>query len=85
MSDYGGTYAVNGVESIGARLGDYCLYQGVKLMKFKIIGNKKINGIEPGEVIEIKDEAVADSLSCWWSSLKKLKANLKIKKELSNA
>ena len=31
-------------------------------MKFKIVGNKKINDAKPGEVIEINDEAVADSL-----------------------
>jgi hypothetical protein len=31
-------------------------------MKFKIIGNKKINGKEPGEVIEIKDDLLAESL-----------------------
>ncbi len=31
-------------------------------MKFKIIGNKKINGKEPGEVIEIKDDLLIDSL-----------------------
>ena len=31
-------------------------------MMFKIIGNKKINGKEPGELVEIKDELLADSL-----------------------
>tara|TARA_Y100000593_G_C4272740_1_gene318286 strand:+ start:1204 stop:1353 length:150 start_codon:yes stop_codon:yes gene_type:complete len=31
-------------------------------MKFKIIGNKKINDAKPGEVIEINDELLADSL-----------------------
>ena len=31
-------------------------------MKFKIVGNKKINDAMPGEVIEINDELVADSL-----------------------
>ena len=31
-------------------------------MKFKIIGNKKINGKEPGEVIEIKDDVLAETL-----------------------
>ena len=31
-------------------------------MKFKIIGNKKINGAEPGEVVEIKDELFPDSI-----------------------
>ena len=31
-------------------------------MKFKIIGNKKINGKEPGEVIEIKDDLLSESL-----------------------
>lgn len=32
-------------------------------MKFKIIGNKKINGKEPGEVIEIKDDILAETLA----------------------
>lgn len=32
-------------------------------MKFKIIGNKKINGKEPGEVIEIKDDFLAETLT----------------------
>ena len=31
-------------------------------MKFKIIGNKKINGKEPGELVEIKDEQMAQAL-----------------------
>ena len=48
-------------------------------MKFKIIGNKKINGAEPGEVVEIKDELLADSLVAG-GHLKKIKSDLKKKK-----
>jgi hypothetical protein len=31
-------------------------------MKYKIIGNKKINGKEPGDVIDIQDGMLAQSL-----------------------
>lgn len=46
------------------------------MSKFKIIGNKKINGKEPGEVVEIKDGAVADSLVAG-GHLEKVKSNKK--------
>ena len=31
-------------------------------MKYKIIGNKKINGKEPGDIIDIQDGMLAQSL-----------------------
>jgi hypothetical protein len=46
------------------------------LSKYKIIGNKKINGKEPGEVLELKDEQVADSLVAG-GHLEKVKNNKK--------
>lgn len=48
------------------------------MSKFKIIGNKKINGKEPGDFIEIKDDAIAKSLVAG-GHLEKVKAEPKKK------
>ena len=48
-------------------------------MKYKIIGNKKINGKEPGEVIEIKDDMLAVTLVAG-GHIQKVKSDSKKKK-----
>ena len=48
-------------------------------MKYKIIGNKKIDGFEPGQTIEIEDGNKADSLVAA-GHLEKIKNKPKAKK-----
>jgi hypothetical protein len=48
-------------------------------LKYKIIGTKKIDGIEPGEIIEIKDDKKADSLVAG-GHIEKIKSEAKRKK-----
>ena len=51
----------------------------VSIKVIKIIGNKKINGVEPGDVVEIKDDLIADSLVAG-GHLEKIKSDSKKKK-----